>query len=234
MSAKVLRELDPTHTLQDDMESLIYVVLYSALLHLPHNLQPKELTQFIETFFEQIEEWDGELFGGTAKDVNIGNRHMTMRVKFQAHLQKWLETVLDMHSSMEKAQKDGSVDMWTDPSHLESFWAKFLVENDLGQNDRLDNLLESPDIPTTVVTVTPHVSIGSPSTPDKPTGPSKRKNGEEPAVSKRRRTHATLDAPLVLRRSTRERKSRVEEAPIKLARTPSRGRPPKRRASFRR
>lgn len=123
MSSKLLTELDPTHTLQDDMESLVYVVLYTALHHLPHNLNPDQLAQFIKDFFDASYQWGSQLLGGGAKQANIADRHMTKRVKFEdANFQRWLDTVLDMHMSMEEAVRDEEVtDMWTDTRHLDSF-----------------------------------------------------------------------------------------------------------------
>ncbi|KAI0688873.1 hypothetical protein C8Q76DRAFT_685963 [Earliella scabrosa] len=212
MSAKVLRESGTTHTLQDDMESLLYVVLYAGLRHLPHNLAGKELTQFLEDFFFQIEEWRGELFGGTMKGVNIANRRMTKRVTFQdAMFQQWLNTVLDLQSSMETAYEPEDIDMWSDTSHLESFWATFLAENALEQTDRVDNAVEGPNIPTSVLTLTPPVLSPAPPSPQQ-AGPSSRASKRKPTAAdrgeqtKRPRTRAAVNIPVVVRRSARLRK----------------------------
>ena len=65
MSNKMLgpRGTTRNHTLQDDMESLIHVVLYCALLYLPHNLSDQELAQKIWLLFEDVELMEGRLVG---------------------------------------------------------------------------------------------------------------------------------------------------------------------------
>ncbi|KAJ3003616.1 hypothetical protein NUW54_g5207 [Trametes sanguinea] len=62
------------HTFLDDMESLIYVVLYCALLYLPHNQTLRDLTDLYQAFFDQREEINNEDFGGQGKTNNAYSR----------------------------------------------------------------------------------------------------------------------------------------------------------------
>ncbi|RPD54644.1 hypothetical protein L227DRAFT_555970 [Lentinus tigrinus ALCF2SS1-6] len=187
MSSKLLTESDPRHNLQDDMESLVYVILYVALHHLPHNLGSDQLAQFIREFFDASYQWGSRLMGGGAKQANIGNRVMTKRVKFQdAHFQKWLNTVLDLHATMEQADRDEEVaDLWSDTSHLDTFWKEFLAENTLASQDRVDNELPQPKFPSTVATFTPPVSRRA--VPPPPELAAGVPVGEQPVRSAKRR-----------------------------------------------
>ncbi|KAJ8468983.1 hypothetical protein ONZ51_g9291 [Trametes cubensis] len=45
-----------SHVFEDDMESLLYVVLYCALLYLPHRVLVTNLTEIIDKFFDEIED----------------------------------------------------------------------------------------------------------------------------------------------------------------------------------
>ena len=204
MSSKLLTELDPTHTLQDDMESLVYVVLYTALHHLPHNLNPDQLAQFIKDFFDASYQWGSQLLGGGAKQANIADRHMTKRVKFEdANFQRWLDTVLDMHMSMDEAVRDEEVtDMWTDTRHLDSFWRQFLVDVPLDSANRVDNELPERSIPSKVPTFTPVVSRHSaPKRAAEVSTTASNPRAQPIPSSKRRRVEPV--APLERRRSGR-------------------------------
>ncbi|KAI0749765.1 hypothetical protein C8Q80DRAFT_1218829 [Daedaleopsis nitida] len=174
MSADVLTIADPTHTLRDDMESLIYVVLWAGLHYLKHNLGPTELARFIKEFFLHYQSFGSQLLGGTAKGANMGNRRMTKRVKFEnPDFQRWLDTAINLLSTLQEADDDDDVeDKWSNPSHLESFWATFLTENTLEENDRVDNDIDGPILPVNVPTLTPP---HSPSAPPHVSSSSKRK-----------------------------------------------------------
>ena len=51
-------------TFRDDMESLLYVVLYCSFLWLPHNLPKDKLAATIKELFEHYELHEGVQFGG--------------------------------------------------------------------------------------------------------------------------------------------------------------------------
>lgn len=68
------------HTLQDDLESLLYVVLYCALLYLSHNLSKSELARTIRVLFEDAELIDGRLVGGIGKlDSAVSRTHTSAK-----------------------------------------------------------------------------------------------------------------------------------------------------------
>ncbi|PIL22447.1 hypothetical protein GSI_15135 [Ganoderma sinense ZZ0214-1] len=136
MSQKLLspegRERKPT--LEDDMESLFYVVLYCSLLWLPHNLVKARLALIVFRIFEK-RDWDRDQFyGGDGKLLNAFDRLYTRMVTFNEPLHEWLQTVMDYHSP----QVDGQyVGYWSNPDHLDNFWGNFLETHDLPQNDRV-------------------------------------------------------------------------------------------------
>ena len=82
------------HTLQDDMESLIYVVLYCALLYLPHNLPDQELARKIWLLFEDAELMEGRLVGGLGKLDNMASQIHTKSVEFNTSLKEWLNSMM--------------------------------------------------------------------------------------------------------------------------------------------
>ncbi|KAI0635992.1 hypothetical protein C8Q77DRAFT_1053379 [Trametes polyzona] len=137
------------HTIQDDMESLLYLVLYCALLYLPHNLPMLGLTTLVQEFFRQ----DAGGIGGEAKRLNAVSRRYTRRVRFRSTaLQEWLHAVMDYHSPTEDV-RERCLGMWT-PEHLDAFWSAFLEMHALERDDRIVNKLSmagccGPDTPFT-------------------------------------------------------------------------------------
>ena len=100
MSANVLGEYGPTrkHTLQDDMESLLYVVLYCSFLWLPHNLSKSDLDDTIRGLFEETVWVRGSIRGGDGKVANAAYRQYTERVEFNKPLLEWLNVMMDYNS----------------------------------------------------------------------------------------------------------------------------------------
>ncbi|RPD73854.1 hypothetical protein L226DRAFT_560938 [Lentinus tigrinus ALCF2SS1-7] len=178
------------------MESLVYVVLYVALHHLPHNLNSDQLAQLSKEFLDASYQWGSQLWV-VERNANVVNRVMTKRVKFKdTHFQKWLNTVLNLHKSsdlhwvylttIEQAERDEEVaDLWSDTSHLDTFWQEFLAETTLASQDRVDNELPEQKFPSSVATFTPPVSRRpAPPPPELAAGVSV---GEQPARSAKRR-----------------------------------------------
>ena len=97
MSNKVLapQGLIRKHTLQDDMESLFYVILYCALLYLPHNFSKDLLAQTIREMFEASKFTDGYFIGGDGKLDNAVSRRYTKSMELNVPLKEWLDTVMD-------------------------------------------------------------------------------------------------------------------------------------------
>ncbi|RPD62295.1 hypothetical protein L227DRAFT_609533 [Lentinus tigrinus ALCF2SS1-6] len=123
------------HTLQDDLESLLYVVLYCAFLYLPHNLSDEELSRTIRLLFEDAQFVNGELAGGEGKVDNAILRTYTKPVKFNAPLKEWLDTIMDYCDPRPRLQM-GDLDPWTQLDLLDKFWAEFLQTHTLESNDR--------------------------------------------------------------------------------------------------
>ena len=122
------------HTLQDDMESLIYVVMYCALLYLPHNLSDQELAQKIWLLFEDAELMEGRLVGGLGKLDNMASQIHTKSVEFNTSLKEWLNSM--MKFCRPRHVPKGTEDPWTEVQLLDKFWADFLERHTLETNDR--------------------------------------------------------------------------------------------------
>ena len=148
MSIKMLdaqNAVDGKHSVQDDMESLLYVILYCALLWQPHNLTKDDLRTIVARFFDDCSVGrGGHLQGGDAKLVNSVDRRYTMNIRFRdAALDDWLLEVLNFHSPLPiyGNKYDGK---WSDPTHLDTFWAEFLNSRSLERTNRHDHLIDDP------------------------------------------------------------------------------------------
>ena len=146
-----IRMLDATQehfkqTIQDDMESLLYVVLYCALLWQPHNLSRQELTSTVSAFFDQsYKHANGEMQGGSAKFANAKRRLYTLRLVFNSStFHDWLLTVQNYHSPlpMHGNKYDGK---WSDPDHLDTYWSSFLQTRTLEPDNRVEHSLDMFD-----------------------------------------------------------------------------------------
>ncbi|KAI0364213.1 hypothetical protein BV20DRAFT_956708 [Pilatotrama ljubarskyi] len=145
MSAKVLLRPEQPHVFEDDMESLVYVVLYCALLHLPHNLSPKPLESIMHQLFDSSVFFDGELRGGASKAMNRGTRALTRRIKFtNLDFQKWLDDVLNLHGPPGHLLSELE-HRWQDPNNLDALWKDFLADHTLALQDRIDNVVYEPE-----------------------------------------------------------------------------------------
>ncbi|KAI9060872.1 hypothetical protein FKP32DRAFT_1594973 [Trametes sanguinea] len=195
MSIKLIEGPEEAHTFQDDMESLLYVVLYCSLIHLPHNIQdPEDLRTFIHHFFDSSTFIGGRLEGGDAKEANAIARSWTKRVKWKnADLQAWLNTVMDYHSPPVHLRA-AWFDRWSNPDYLESFWRSFLEERSLPKDDWVENEVAMPDPPLD----SPDNSLVPFKPPTRPEA--NRGDGAEPAKrsviaqSSRRRPHGDADS----------------------------------------
>ncbi|KAJ3002842.1 hypothetical protein NUW54_g5627 [Trametes sanguinea] len=87
------------HVFKDDMEALIYVLLYCALLYLPHGLDAIDLTSFHKEFFEDRHVAGDLELGAKGKVANAVARHMTRPIQFgSAAFKEWLDTILNYHT----------------------------------------------------------------------------------------------------------------------------------------
>ncbi|KAH8093833.1 hypothetical protein DFH11DRAFT_1502834 [Phellopilus nigrolimitatus] len=145
MSADALRRSeDFRHSIQDDLESIIYVVFYGGLRYLPHNAT-KRLKTFMDNFFNQNEKFeDGTVIGGSGKDANKTSRYYSSRVVFEsASLQKWLDGAFGLLCVKSEKQ-------WEDTESLGKLWS-VLPEKDLPTADRVEH-----EIPRNTVIVLPN------------------------------------------------------------------------------
>ncbi|KAI0323477.1 hypothetical protein GY45DRAFT_1376296 [Cubamyces sp. BRFM 1775] len=140
MSTNLLEDPEKGHTLQDDMESLLYVILYCSLLHLPHSMHnPAELHTFIYTFFDYSSYAAGRLHGGDAKMVNAGDRSWIQRIKFDSeNISDWLNTAMNYHYPPRHLRREWW-DRWSNPDYLDTFWGAFLERRDLERADAVNN-----------------------------------------------------------------------------------------------
>ncbi|RDX44317.1 hypothetical protein OH76DRAFT_1409174 [Lentinus brumalis] len=122
------------HTLQDDMESLLYVILYSGILWLPNDLPQFLVSKIIFEFFEYMTLVDNIPQGSMAKIANSTSRATTAKFRFSsAAFQDWLNTVVDYQSDMVRYRGE----RWNTPEHLDRFWSTFLQTRELERDDRV-------------------------------------------------------------------------------------------------
>ena len=125
-------------TIKDDMESLLYVVLYCALHWLPHNLSKDRLSDLITAFFEHREQYCGAPMGARGKIINAENRYHTRGVVYgNPEIKAWLDTAMDYMSPLAH-QKEAYKDKWN-PDQLDAFWNEFLQSHQLEADDRVSH-----------------------------------------------------------------------------------------------
>lgn len=138
------------HTIQHDMESMLYVVLYCALLWCDHNGDGVALRNILRGMFDYFDLMgDGKPRGGAGKLENMLNRVHTKTVQWTSRaLQRWLTQVMDLHYPVQgRLSTSGEVgEMWR-PDVLDTLWRKILTGPDastLSFNDRRDILARYP------------------------------------------------------------------------------------------
>ncbi|GBE84586.1 hypothetical protein BKA93DRAFT_428387 [Sparassis latifolia] len=147
------RTLTPgvAHTIQDDMESMLWVVLYCSILWLGHNRSPRSVLLTLESLFDQhLSDEDGSISGGAGKLVNQHDQRYTDRIRFSnPTIQRWLDTVMKFNSSYLNAQQHNveSAMVWEDPKAFDKFWKDFIANNDLAEDDRVDRPLPPNQVP---------------------------------------------------------------------------------------
>ncbi|KAI0366926.1 hypothetical protein BV20DRAFT_1038051 [Pilatotrama ljubarskyi] len=132
-------QVDSRHTFLDDMESLLHVVTYCALLYLPHALSSTALTALIRDYFEWSIPWeDGIIHGGQSKLNNIHTHVLIKQARFgDALLVEWLEALLYFQCPPRHIVRDFKYgDSWT-PEHLDNYWSAFLRTHTLEPNNRV-------------------------------------------------------------------------------------------------
>ncbi|KAH8118265.1 hypothetical protein DFH11DRAFT_659358 [Phellopilus nigrolimitatus] len=161
MSVKALgRSFDFRHSIQDDLESIIYVVFYGGLRYLPHNTSML-LSDFMNNFFNQRDKLpdDGTVMGGVGKAANKNSRYYSRFVVFKtASLQKWLDGAFDLLDFESEEQ-------WEDIDSLGKLWALALSDENLPTADRVVHeiprniVTEALDDATTISTRVPSAQV---------------------------------------------------------------------------
>ena len=157
MSFAMLEQSGPTrrHTIEDDMESLLYVVLYCAFLWLPHGLSEEQLATTMSMFFEFRDVVLGETYGGIGKASNAVIRTYTRSVDFGASLREWVDSMMDLRWKTVDPLSTGyavqPIDKGSDPEsatnltpkrtwtleRVDEYWSTFLQTHALPSNDRV-------------------------------------------------------------------------------------------------
>lgn len=124
-------EVPHIHGLKDDLESLLYVVLYCALLWLPVATS-KDLDWWLTRFFSVQE------IGSPFKQLNAAYRTYSKGLEStqnQAVLD-WLSAAMDLHHHAQGGPNPiGPNPAWDDGKALEDMWKKSL-EGELPEDDR--------------------------------------------------------------------------------------------------
>ncbi|RDX49869.1 hypothetical protein OH76DRAFT_1438155 [Lentinus brumalis] len=189
-------------SVKDDMESLLYVVLYCALHWLPHNYSKDKLTDLITAFFEHKERYDPGIMGGRGKIINAENRYFTRGVVFGSPaIKEWLDTVMD-YMSPRAHQKETFKDKWN-LEQMDAFWTEFLQTHKLEGADRVSHDLTKRTLPLEAPTSESYSSSSSASpSPVPQTRPvrtsrrlsSKRPQQTSPTTSDSKRARNTRSA----------------------------------------
>ncbi|KAH9943169.1 uncharacterized protein BXZ73DRAFT_40721 [Epithele typhae] len=129
---------DSSHSrLQDDMESLLYVILYCAFLWLPHTAPEERLKTSVYMMFERDCAERG-IANGAAKLSNAVSRIHTSGFDWPPLFREWLDEALGYNGPQHQERYQ---DKWDDPVHLDTYWGNFLKshESDLPVDDRTEH-----------------------------------------------------------------------------------------------
>ncbi|OBZ71149.1 hypothetical protein A0H81_08673 [Grifola frondosa] len=175
ISSRVLENQLVQHSLQDDMESMLYVVLYCSLRWLPHSLSADDTSRTIQALFEPHSKVGDSFLGGFAKSSNMFSRTFMGRITFKnSILHEWLNTVMNYHHPRAEQARRGQICKWDDPRHLDTFWGDLLKTSALPEDDKVDHHL--PNSPRD-----PRRDPYEPTLPSKSLG--KRKKSQTPSES---------------------------------------------------
>ena len=134
MSIDAMKSRNHVHTLEDDLESLIYVVLYAALRWLPVGSSADHLEWWFRNFFGAPNS-DGRGGGGDHKNSNAQYRDYTENLETakSPQVMQWLNDAMDLHYK-DKLPNPA----WKGGKALKEMWEKCL-EGELPDDDRCIN-----------------------------------------------------------------------------------------------
>ncbi|PIL22327.1 hypothetical protein GSI_15015 [Ganoderma sinense ZZ0214-1] len=127
------------HTIGDDIESMIYVVLYCALIWLPLKDPVPQDVQNVLHMFDYWTPWkDGAIRGGQLKSTNLEDQSYTSSLEWTVPtIQRWLTEALNQ--LVARRAKRSMSKRRTIAKGFHAWWGKFLVDWG-GQNaERSDN-----------------------------------------------------------------------------------------------
>lgn len=129
------------HTINDDIESMIYVVLYCALLWLPLK---DPIPQDVQSVLNMLDYWtpwkDGEIRGGQLKSTNLEDQSYTRSLEWTVPtIQQWFSGALDQ--LMSRKFKPSKSKKRTIAKVFHDWWGDFLADcQGSDQNaERFDN-----------------------------------------------------------------------------------------------
>ena len=134
------------HIFADDMESLFYVVQYSAFLWQPHAFDQNRLTMVMSRLFDTFTDGRGwTLHGLIPKRQALIERIYIGGANFESEaVGEWLESMLTFRSALEAGPKDCRNE-WSDPASIDAFWADFLRTHTLETNNRVVHELDDTE-----------------------------------------------------------------------------------------
>ncbi|GBE84618.1 hypothetical protein SCP_0605970 [Sparassis crispa] len=149
MSQRILSHKKVAHTIQDDMESILWVVLYCSLRWLDHNLPLGDLAKTMVNIFDRCTVHDdGYVMASDAKLRIQFDRGYTSDIYFRnPTIQLWLDEVMKFNSSNMFPHVWGAAfaEVWKDPAMFNAFWRDFLRVHEISDHDRVWRELIRPD-----------------------------------------------------------------------------------------
>ncbi|KAH8115734.1 hypothetical protein DFH11DRAFT_1507170, partial [Phellopilus nigrolimitatus] len=136
MSAAALdAQFNFRHSIKDDMESMLYIVLYCCVRWLPHN-EPGKLGHKMHKFFDQYDnEEDDTMVGGDAKNSEMVTRKFTRSFVFEdVQTQAWITKAFNYLALFYTTTPQDHEEKWT-PKSFE-LWTDICKET-LPENDRV-------------------------------------------------------------------------------------------------
>ena len=130
------RGIDHVHDLKDDLESILYVVLYCALRWLPVDTS-LGLDWWLNSFFAIYKSG----LGGSDKALNAVERTWTksLTTTGSRDILDWLNAAMDLHYHVEKGPDPARPNpAWDNGKALEAMWKETLA-NELPHDDRREN-----------------------------------------------------------------------------------------------
>lgn len=121
------------HSIADDMESLLYVILYCCARWVPHN-PIEDLGELMANFFDMVERIGENVRGGYPKAFQKRWRHFTSDFSFlNTAIGDWISSIYDLLAPLEP----GVLANWV-PSAVKEVWEDML-NCDLSDGDRVEH-----------------------------------------------------------------------------------------------